>query len=427
VLLHGGYAVGLGTVGGIDGPVFSTYRSEAGGPNVDAAVPYSGCKGRGLAQANGAYLAACRDNGLSLFAVTDPQGGRLLKSYPLASPWGSDSAAMAVDGAFAAIGGVPDSTQGYSGLYASDEGLNAAGTPQPPSYSTAASTPGTRPYALRLLAQEGAMWSFQRDVVTLNSAIVAYDFSNPWSAWPVMGSAALAGAGDMLAQPVSDGGYLYVSRSINSGASRVEVYDARAPSSFGSASLLGTRQVWTDRPISALAIARQRLYVGSSGTAALQVLDASSPALATLTPVPVDTSTTSAITGIAVSGRWLFYTFQAAAPGMWGLRVVRLSAANRDGTTAADPSGVAIIGDLSSSVPLANPIVSGDTLYVSSNLGVATFDLTPLWRSGAMPTRAGAVASSDPVNDFWPVQLWVDGPFGYLASSQGTYRVFDLR
>ncbi|HEY6100515.1 MAG TPA: hypothetical protein VIW03_13855, partial [Anaeromyxobacter sp.] len=83
-----------------------------------------------------------------------------------------------------------------------------------------------------------------------------------------------------------------------------------------------------------------------------------------------------------------------------------------------------LVGSITSNLPLANPVVAGDVLYVSNNLGVGAVDLTPLWQSGTMPTFTSGAVNVDPLR-VGPVRFYVDGPFGFLMG--GGYRAFDLR
>ena len=187
----------------------------------------------------------------------------------------------------------------------------------------------------------------------------------------------------------------------------------------------------TSQAIGAVALSRAKLYVGEQpvqfGAAGTNVHvftvgattsgGRSIPTFTRVTPIALGAGV-QAVTGIAASGRWLFVTVQDATPNAWELVVLKLDPATRDG------AGATVVARYPSSLPLANPIVSGDVLYASNNLGVASWDLGPLWRSGAPPSFLGGTGNADPTRA-GPVRFLVDGPFGYLAG--GTYRAFDLR
>lgn len=86
-------------------------------------------------------------------------------------------------------------------------------------------------------------------------------------------------------------------------------------------------------------------------------------------------------------------------------------------------TGAIQLGTIPSLLPLADPVVAGDTLYVRQNLGIASYDLTPLWLANQMPVYLGGSAN---VDELRPGKMILSGPFAYMNTLSG-FRVFDLR
>ncbi|MGI5861877.1 MAG: fibronectin type III domain-containing protein, partial [Myxococcales bacterium] len=414
VLQQGGYAVGLGPSGSPHGPLFATF---AGGDNsangaIDGTLLYSTCtesSGQGgLAHANGVYFASCRRNGIIALAVPDRDGGRLLRRHDVSGRWRDEGAALAGDGTFHAFGGA-ELSGSANRLYTVMEMDNTGLAPASPSSSNSVEVSYYYDrFAAWMLFTDGITWAFTDEIGTSRLGLEAYETANPTAVWPRRASVTLATAGQSFAaEPVTDGEFAYVAGSAN----RIDVYDLRNP-----AALSGTPAAYltVTGEISALGLGRDRLYVGRRGSPFVQVYTAAGKALATDSTFRVET--VEAITGIALSGRYFFYTYKAQAPDTWGMGVVLL--AESLGVPATQ------VGTYTTCFPLANPIVSGDTLFVSHNLGVATFDLGPLFREGRMPVAISSSAVVDVVRT-GKVKLSIEGPFGYLVG--GGYRAFDLR
>jgi len=149
---------------------------------------------------------------------------------------------------------------------------------------------------------------------------------------------------------------------------------------------------------------------------AVEVYDTAGNGLAKLTSLTLRAAVTS-ISGLAAQGRWLFVTYEVGEVQPYGLSVYQLDPTTRAG------AGATLVADFASSVPLTSPTVVGDTLYVTRNLGVATWDLLPLWQDGKAPVALGASAILGPLGG--RTRFIVDGPFAYLVG--GTYIAFDLR
>lgn len=430
--IQGGYLVGAASDGIVNGPAFLAY---AGSGLVDGFAPYSRCDDASeIAHRSGSYLLPCGDNGLMLVSAADGRHTRLLGRYDLADRW--RGAALVVDGKDSYFAGAAParSTDPYL-LYVADVEGSATGTVPVPTAAGTVTEPaagGRVPVAGRysqwMLGAEGLIWSFEHDEAATRASIVVYETASPRGAWPVRSSAELAGGAGFGAQPVAAGGVVWVGRG-PPGPADVEAYDHRDPSvapstPVASRSLLPA----PSGRVTALAVGRARVYAGlqEGVRPSIAVLDARDPfggALPALTALPeatVPAATTNEVTGLTVAGRWLFYTYAHGwgAPMTFGLRVVRLGA-ERDG------AGATLLGDLVARVPLANPTVSGDRLFVSSNLGVAVYDLDPLFREGRMPVLLQDQAAVEPSTAWSRVRMIIDGPFAYLSG--GGYRVYDLR
>jgi hypothetical protein len=427
--MQAGYLVGQATVAQPGGPMFAAYAS---GGTVDGFSPYSQCSGYGaVAHRDGSYYLGCLDNGILLFSAADGRRARLLERYDLAATW--KGAALMVDGHDAYVGGAAPPHYSSTGpndlpfqlFTAPSEGLAAGVASQPVATGTITAL---QRWPQWMLGSEGVVWSFEWSDLTSRASLVTYETASPLGSWHVRNSFDLGGAVGVGAQPLTDGRGLYVVRGGNNSPLSVEAYDVQVPSAPGSVPVSAVTLPNTSAT-RAMALGRDRLYVaatGSSPSPTISVLNVRNsltsgmPFLTALPAAAVDPARTGEVTGIAVSGRWLFYTYSAPWPDTgWGLRVVQLGATNRDG------AGATLVGELTSILPLSNPVVSGDRLFVSSNLGVAVYDLDPLFRSGAMPALLQAVAPSEKVDPYIPVRLVIDGPFAYLVG--GSFRVYDLR
>lgn len=425
---QGGYLVGLAPAGGASGPLFDVYTGTAATSGaVDGSLLYSSCADAGgagsLAHAGGTYFASCQRNGIATFSVGSADGGRLLKRYDVSDSWMSDSAALAGDGAYSFFGGALYQALDPARLYyASELGLSTGGL-SAPGWSATATMPGTRPYAMWMLQQDGITWSFNGEYLSNLQGVEAYETAYPATAWPTRASVGLAGADHVSAQPASDGDWAWVPRSSRAGGSwsRIEVYDLRNPAAFTGAPVTADNAVTFGNTLTALWWARDRLYVGWRSSGAIKVYNARGATLDTTTPARTSIptiATARTITGITTSGSYLFATYQKDDPALWGLAVLKLHPNNLDG------NGYTFVGSLTSNLPLANPVVAGDVLYVSNNLGVGAVDLTPLFRDGTMPSFTSGTVNVDPLRT-GPVRFYVDGPFGFLMG--GGYRAFDLR
>jgi hypothetical protein len=415
-MLQGGYVTGVTILGDPGGPEFVAY--EAG--SLDGTSPYSGCSMRSTADQmgvhrDGAYLLSCGDNGLTLFGVADARHARLLAREAVSSQWFGTGAPLASDG-FASYfaGPQPTDLAQPAYLYLAPDEQNPSGQPAHP-YPAVGMAPSRS--AQWLLEREGIVWAFEYDRSTSVSSMVAYDAAS--GLWATVGSAELTSIGrGFSVQPVTDGARIYLA---GGGSDQVTAYDARTPWAPGAAGETSRVLGSPGHTIDALAVHRERLYAGTTitgGVPVIAVLDTRDLGASALADVRLGAPADSFVTGITVAGPWLFYTYRSAAPtGPSGLGVVRLGA-NGDGAGAVE------LGRLGSADRLANPTVSGDTLFVSSNQAVAAFDLEPLWRSSQLPTLRASPPSQEAVYT-GDVRMIVNGPFAYLLG--GGYRVFDLR
>jgi hypothetical protein len=237
-------------------------------------------------------------------------------------------------------------------------------------------------------------------------------------------------AGDVTAQPVTDGEVLWIPTT----GRRVVAVDVRNPDAPAVVADPSLEAAVLPAAPTALAYQRSMLLVATADGQIRPFKAAgmsegpgceTRPALA----LPRGLSAT----GLAVSGRWIFYTAAESASGPYTLGAARLSASfdGSPGNPANIESWDPVVPSPtpSSSYPLNSPVVVGDTLYVAQNLGLAAYDLTPVWTAPAEPTAAnlptllGRAVSIEARTD--QVRMVVDGPWAYLAG--GTYRVFDLR
>jgi hypothetical protein len=425
-LLQAGYLVGLGQQGDPNGPVFAGLSTAT----VDGAIRYSVCAGSNmggsqpasLTHADGRYAASCGRNGVTLFTPVAADGGRLLKSSDIWPTWNTaPAAALAGDGMVNRLAGT-DVSNDTSRLYTSSEQFAAEGSPGTPSW-TAGNVLGYNPpnqafladnlrYAAFMTQVDGALFVVTGRIAG-SPTVDAYDVGT--SPWTYMGRYAFAGT----AQPsaiATDGEYLYVARSP---AGTVEVLDIRNPVAM---TLRATIAASGGLDVGALAVARDRLYVGMRGANTVRVYDVSAvQASATITAkTSVSLWYTGDVTGLAVSGGALFVTEAvASSPSTphW-IFTVNLGAVDRDG------NGASFSGWDTSVAPLRSPVVAGDVLYVASNQGTAAWDLAAYWRNRSAPVAKGGANLADPFTGA-PVTLRIDGPFASMVG--GVYRVFDLR
>ena len=400
VVLEGGYVVGLAI--SRDGPSFTGLTSGV----TDGTMLFSQCANQGgagsLTVDSGVYFAGCQNNGLALVGVADPLGGALMKTFTVGESW-TQGAALAGDGFVSWFGGATVSGASTA-LYDEVETGNASGSQL--TYGSSVGVPASLS-ARWMLYADGMDYVIASDGFSTTDLLAYETLPYGLHQRTTASQLQLALPSATLVQPVTDGERVYVGYDQYGSTGRIDVYDLRDTQYNWSLSTYTTLGVGID----SLAVARDRLYAGTHDGRILvwdvSTWDFSAPKTTVTTPAG------AAITGIAVSGRWLFYTDQSGDLG-----VVLLGAADRDG------NGASVLGTLATPFQLlANPTVVGDVLYASGNLGTATYDLTPLWRRGALPTPLGG-ASTDPPN-LEPIRFYVDGPFAYLVG--GVYRAFDLR
>lgn len=410
VLSQGGYLVGLGRAGAASGPDFLQFANGQG----DGTLLFSTCSVSGtgegsLASRDGVYWASCGRNGSALFAAPSRRGGTLLKRHDVSQAWnGAGGAAFATDGSFSYLAG-PEFPGELGRLYSVDERYNSYVVNYGPSYYSGNLLPGNDA-AFFFLLQDGVLHTFggfsNNSSLNVRSLVPA----NPSSVWPSRGTYSVPiivgqSNGPWNAQPVADGERAYASRN-----NYLEAYDLRAAPTLAASVNLGYRA-------GALALARDRLYAGHGSGRTVRVYDTSSGGFAApLTSLTLRTAV-NAITGLAVQGSHLFVTYASTDVLPYGLAVYLLSAANRDG------AGAVLLADFPSALPLGSPTVSGDTLYATANLGLASWDLMPLWRDGSAPVALSTAVSFEPIAG--RSRLVLDGPWAYVLG--GSYRAFDLR
>lgn len=220
------------------------------------------------------------------------------------------------------------------------------------------------------------------------------------------------------------GSLLYVSS-----AQAVTQFDASDDSATGVLGVIGRATVPNLSPDAALPMTAFSCTLQTSASSAAWKLrsQVALTSKGTLDLSAVVNAATGTITGLAVTGRHLFYTYSNS--GLYRVGYALLSASNRDGDTTTGAVVNTTVG-FRTTLPLREPVVVGDVLYVAENLGLATYDLKPVFfatdaaASGSVPVLLSESTSVDPARSD-PVRMIVDGPFAYLVG--GTYRVFDLR
>lgn len=426
VKLQGGYLVGLDpglsserspTSVPESGPRFTTYYGAA----QDGTVPFATC-GRedasknlaSHASRNGVYYASCNRNGTQIMSPVNSSGGRLLKRYDEA--WWS-GAALATDGMYVFLGGLDRGSSAT--LFTENEYLMASTYPVAtiPAFNSNSSTvPQWMSYA------DGVNYVMQS-----GQKLVAYNVSAPGSAWPVLGNYSLPFAsGTIPVPPVMDGDYMCIQNDATT-VTRIFVLDIRDPKNWGTTSPLKSTITVTGSPVfRGMALGRHRLYAAQNGPTPVKIAvwGVENPAApAARTAVSFSGYAPVEIHDLTVAGKWLFLATSASAYNPpYGLAMVKLGS-NGDGSGAQTLAGYAFF---TSQLPLGNPVVIGDVLYARHNLGIATFDLTPLWSAGGAPIYLGSQGHNEARFSQDTATFLVDGPFAYLLGG-GSYRVFDLR
>ncbi|MBS2022812.1 MAG: carboxypeptidase regulatory-like domain-containing protein [Deltaproteobacteria bacterium] len=429
-LQQSGYAVGLAPASEPSGPQFS----QLSGTIVDGSLLYSGCAadsvatahGHGLAHHNGVYYAICGDTGLAALTPVDAKGGKLFQRSDVTPNWTQGAAAFVTDGTYAMFGGAQQSSTAsswwaYEAVNASNNGVAAPAFVSELTAST--SFPG---YDIRFMTMVDGV-NFVTAVTSTGGGarVQGFDIANSFASWTSHAAATNFGA-PISAAPATDGELFY--SSFDYPTSYVYIFDPRQYTSFPVVTFSATTQTPT-----ALATTRSRLYAGFTQSNLINVYDTSatvsSSTLATLTPITLSAAV-GHVHSIAVQGQLLFYTFDDGKPsaGNFGLGMVRLDPTNRDGGGSA----VVLNWTAPSDLELNDIVIAGDTLYVTQNLGLATWDLSAVLRNPLptsasttiVPVQTSATAAVDAPHA-GPVRLQLDGPWAYLVG--GTYRVFDLR
>lgn len=429
VLLNGGYLVGNSPLLTMDrspngvpesGIRFGVYTAGFASPQVDGTTPFATCGAQSssvntsLETSQGLYFAPCNRNGILLFAAASQTGGSLLKRID--GPW-STSGPLATDGMYT-FSGARYRSSTYNTLWSANEQYIAysAGYPfstQPTYLFNPTSFPSW------LNAYDGQLTA---TLAASPPQIAIYDATRPQTAggYTLRGTYNLTLTGTPPDAPVTDGDYLYVVQEAsglnNTRVTAVDVRAATAPVLASATSGLATQA------FKSLAVQRQRMFIGrtTSGVPDIAVYNVQTPtAPAALTAVTFTTPPTE-IHDLAAMGRHLFFVGSGSAyEGPYTLGVVKLGT-NRDGSGA-----VQLATFFTSPLPLGNPTVVGDTLYVRHNMGIASFDLTPLWTRDAAPVYLGSQGSAEATWKYSTARMLIDGPWAYVLGD--SYRVYDLR
>jgi hypothetical protein len=381
-----------------------------------------------VAHRDGVYYATCKENGIQMLSPVERGGGALFKRNDLAQTWHAGSAALATDGVYTLMGGADYTAS--TALWMANEGTNAINVGLTAQYrddlrsSTTALDTGYFPRFMTMVDGINYIVGSNSDTAhRLYAYQVQNSTSNGFMHW--IRNLTLSGTQLPNGQPVTDGEHLFVPRT-----SVISIYDTRnTTNGFTTRATISTPTT-----IGPLAISRNRLYAGGINVATspqkVYVYDVTNPAsinaLSTPTAITLPAKVEQ-VTGMAVAGGVLFYTFKGTSTSgiPWGVGFVQLAAVTRDG------NGATVSTDfVTASQPLREPSVVGDTLYVAQNLGITTYDINPVWQAvapapaGTVPKLLSASNNVDPIrNDL--VRLVVQGPWAYMMG--GTYRVFDLR
>lgn len=450
VLSQGGYVASISSSAEPNGPFF-TLINTAG---VDGYLPFSRCSASTVLGARGSfthrdgvYAASCNGTGIVIFTAVDPSGGKLFKRNDINATWPTSSnagAALVTDGMQSMIAGANSTSS--TAIYYSAEFNNAVLVASVPIERAGLPVPGTA--ARWATLSDGLFW-----VAGINSNLSRiYGFE--W--WNLDSGAAEPRGGftftnqgsyPVPAPPVGDGEFVLALSVTSTGNNAWIPLDVRDPDAVVQTGPATADKLATALNAFTLTWARQRAYVGflSTGVSAADQIEVwetpsihNGVGLTARTTISLTAAAASAgvpvkaVTGIAVSGQWLFFTYAQGVPvsanapkGPYGWGMVKLGSLHRDGSGAT-----VVFAPTTFTQPLREPRIVGDTLYMVQNLGIATWDLTPTLLStnttptiADLPTFLGGSTNQDALRED-PVKLIIDGVFAYLAG--GTYRVFDL-
>ncbi len=433
-VLQGGYLIGQSKWGTAPSATTSAPPPESGprfyarGGGFDGAQPFAAC-GAGTSyypttlEVSGATLFAhCNQNGLVLSTPVNPAGGELASEslVNLAVPYsyGPPVAPLAGDDNLLVLGGINAGGSTFPSFWRADPGRQAAGVPPRPVFV------GTAPAIPHQLAwiDGDVLAAFAGNPATLQ----LFDASRGTAAWGPRGSVSTGVNGQAIPALVSDTEAAYAVVDQSGASSTLVALDVRSKSApLLAATIAGAA---TEKLIG-LALHRRRLYAastvttgGTSWDARVRVWSALAPAaLVELAPVTLGAlHPMKTVRDVAVTGRWLFFTYDGAVGhSPYGLGVVLLG-------PGGDGTGATLVGTFESPLPLGNPTPTGDLLYARHNLGLATFDLAPLFRGGRFPTYLGSRRTSEALFTQNAARLLVAGPWAYLLGGD-KFRVFDLR
>ncbi len=422
VLQQGGYLVGMAPFYSREaGITFQPVGSRA----LDGSVPFGACSGfySSLASSSGVYFASCGVNGVFIGTPVDPTGGKVLKEVD--SFWRAGP--LASDGMFAFIGGRETVGPNWVGrsFYDDEHDLAGGGSLQGLTRNTVS--------PLGMMDQlsyssDGTLFSCEATSPSART-LVSYDLAAPAVSWPVRGSLQLMNANNSsgcAGQVSQDGRWLFAAVENISWApleSSVRAIDVKSPDSMTEVAKVAAPAKTTVR---GAMLYRQKVFVDQVPTdypptsaAQVNVLDVSTPAAPSVKVALPISGAPRALNELAIAGDYLFVTTEAVGGiGPYELQVWKLGSAH-------DGAGARLLGSYSSPLPLSNPVIAGDTLFVRHSSGIATFDLLPLFQEEAMPTFLASQGITQ-MQAKGGAQLSVDGPFARLLV-QFAYRVFDLR
>ncbi len=403
----GGYIVGLGAVDLSTGTIEPGPRLVSPFGGIDGFLAHAPCGQAhngfsSLVQANGLLFASCGELGVQIVSLAHATGGRVLQEqagYPTFT-YHRDS--VASDGNFAFLGA-------NNTLY--DINAELFGTDYPsvflpaPAQNTALGTPRVE----SLLHVDGTVVTVTNLVSPPGRRIDLRDASDVDSPWPVTVGVTLSGS--VVDTPVTNGRMLYVPD--DTGIRYYALGDHNQLSHWGT-SLASVSQI---------ALSRDRLYaleqVGASTFLKVyRLLDNGHLPASSQGSHQLKLPSGFEPQDLFVHGGQVLITM-GSNTGETGIAIFD------DPGLLIAPVEAAAMRLVRSTQPLADPIVSGDVLFVAENLGVSSFDVSGTFSPArADPVRLGSIATGDATTG--PrVDLEMAGPFLFLVGDR--YRVFDMR
>lgn len=412
--LHGGYVLGAAPLSFI---ALNSTRLDSGPRVVDVltgnivgGLPFSHCgapygRRTSLVSDSGVVYASCNGDGVQIASMTRPSDARIKRE--VFGGWSEYVSPMATDGTFTFLYGRMDS--GATGFYHADEQLLGSDVPSlfvpEPAFNH---TPLDGP--MGIAHARGTVMTANYDTNT-QMTVTLLDASDPNTAWPQDATLTVAGL-ISVKSPVTNGRFLYVPHTAG-----VRVIDIGLRDALSLEGSIALSDGLFDRPV---ALYRDQVYVAEQTANGPKV----HAYFFTNTGVPSNAGQLAPTNAplrsgfpldLTVGAGHVFYAMQSDAGG-YLVDIYRLTYQNRISSE--------YVGTITSPLPLGKARVSGDTLFLHENQGLAAYDLRPLLARKGLPERMGSVGTGG-VAFHEEVSFEVDGPWAFLLGDR--YRVFDLR